>query len=169
MKRLFFVLLVLGLGAGRVQAQTTSLSEIDRFRMSPAAYYNYAEKGDITIQVHVWGAVRNPGLYEVAQGTHMSTLYSLAGGPATTPQRSRENQTITVRLSRSEGANLSVVYEAVMENEILVTTDNPVLRDGDVLTTEVLVKQRFNWRDVVPIVNTVALIALALERISNVN
>ena len=34
-------------------------------RLKTGAFYNYSDPGDVTIQVHVWGATRFPGLYEI--------------------------------------------------------------------------------------------------------
>lgn len=156
----------LGLLGSTGIAQGQSLSDFDRSRYSPAAYYNYAEPGDVTILTNVWGTVRNPGLYEIPRGTHLSTLLSVAGGPAAGPRSNREDRTIFVRLFREEGGQRVVVFEDVMENEIFAAAEDPVLEEGDVLTVETLVQQRFSWRDVFPIVAAVGTVAIAIERIA---
>ncbi len=159
---LFFLLLL----AGAARAQTRP--ELERSLYSPASYYNYAEPGDITMLVNVWGTVRNPGLYEVSQGTRLSTLFSVAGGPAISERLRRNSRTITVRLARLQGGRRQVVFRETMEDEIFASEDDPVLEDGDVLTVETIARQRFAWRDAVTIVNAVALVALAVERFSNI-
>jgi hypothetical protein len=144
-----------------------TLSDLERSRFNTAAYYNYAETGDVTVRVHVWGGVRNPGLYEIPQGTRMSTLFSLAGGPAFLERREKDTRTLYIRLSRQQGTQREVAYEATMQNQLIVTAEDPVLLEGDVLTAEAVLKQGFTWRDIIPVVNTIALIALAIERFAS--
>ena len=164
-RRLSVLLLLLGgfLGTGRAQTQfTPSLAR----SYQAASVYRFAEPGDIISKVNVWGAVRNPGLYEVPEGTRLSTLLSLAGGPAITERRNRDRRTITLRLIREGEARRGAVFESLMENEILVSDDDPVLQEGDVLAVEILVRQRFSWKDAFPIVAAIASVALAIERVS---
>jgi hypothetical protein len=54
-----------------------------------------------------------------------------------------------------------------MQNQLIVTAEDPVLLEGDVLTAEAVLKQGFTWRDIIPVVNTIALIALAIERFAS--
>lgn len=137
--------------------------DFERSRYSPAAYYNYSEQGDVTILVNVWGTVRNPGMYEVPTGTTMSALFSLAGGPRVDPRDTRTRRTVTARLIR-EG---NIMLETVMENEILSLDSDPVLAEGDMITSETVLKRGLSWRDIFPVVAAVASVALAVERISS--
>lgn len=158
-KRIGF-LAVLLITAWTAEAQVI---DFDRSRYSPAAYYNYSESGDVTILVNVWGTVRNPGMYEVPSGTTMSTLFSLAGGPRVDPRDTRTKRTVTARLIR----NSSVMLETVMENEILSLDSDPVLAEGDMITSETVLRRGLGWRDVFPVIAAVASVALAVERISS--
>ena len=136
--------------------------DFERSRYSPAAYYNYSEQGDVTILVNVWGTVRNPGLYEIPAGSTMSTLFSLAGGPRVDPRDTKTRRTVTARLIRGGQVQL----ETVMENEILALHEDPVLIEGDMITSETVLKRGVTWRDLFPVVAAVASVALAVERIS---
>ncbi len=136
--------------------------DFERSRYSSAAYHNYSEPGDVTILVNVWGTVRYPGLYEVPSGTTMSTLFSLAGGPRVDPREKRVSRKVTARLVR----NGSVMLETVMDNEILSLANDPVLAEGDMITSDTVLKRGLSWRDVFPVVAAVASVALAVERIS---
>ncbi len=49
-------------------------------RTSAATYYYRASPGELTIQVNVWGYVRNPGCYEVSSSTNLLQLMAYAGG-----------------------------------------------------------------------------------------
>ena len=147
-------------------ADAQSISDFERSRYSPAAYYNYAEPGDVTIMVNVWGTVRNPGLYEIPRDTRVSTLLSVAGGPIVSQRENRMDRTIQIRLFRESGTSRATVFESTMANEVLAADEDPVLQEGDVLTVETVVTRRFSWRDVFPIVAAVASVALAVERIT---
>lgn len=163
----FALLFVLALASGVVPslAQGQPIPDLDRSRYSPAAYFSYSEPGDVTILVNVWGTVRFPGLYEVPVGTRLNTLYSLAGGVETGARTRRQIREVSVRLMRPAGeGEATVVYEQSQEGELVAPSSNPALQGGDTLLIDTVVRQRFGWRDVVPVVNAAAVLLLALER-----
>jgi hypothetical protein len=45
-------------------------------------YLRLGTEDELQFYVHVWGQVRNPGLYLVADGTDVVGLISIAGGPS---------------------------------------------------------------------------------------
>jgi len=144
------------------QAQVTDL---ERSRLNTAAYYNYTEQGDITIKVHVWGAVRFPGLYEIPRESSLSELVSLAGGPSFAERNKRSSRVVDVNLHRYQGTERQVIYNTTMENRIVVRDEDPRLQDGDVLTMEAVVRQGLSWRDVFPIVSMVGTMVLIADRV----
>lgn len=144
-----------------------SSSDFERSRYSPASFYNYAEPGDVTMFVNLWGTVRDPGLYEIPQGTTLSHLLSLAGGPIVSPREDRQDRVIQVRLFRAQGPVRKLFLESEMENEVIAASQDPPLVDGDVVTVETVVRRRFSWRDVFPIVAAVGTVAIAIERIAS--
>ncbi len=150
-----------------VISATAQLSDLERSRLNTAAYYNYTEQGDITIKVHVWGAVRFPGLYEIPRNSNLSELVSLAGGPTFAERNKRSTRVVDVRLHRFTGAERDVVYSTRMENQIIVRDEDPSLLDGDVLTMEAVVRQGLSWRDVFPIVSMVGTMVLIADRVGN--
>ncbi len=165
-RSIFLFLVVLIWGAGVAEGQR--ITDFERSRFAPAAYYNYSEPGDVTMLVNVWGSVRNPGLYEIPQGTHLSTLLSLAGGPDLAINASvRANRTIVMRLLRDQNGQRHPIFETVMRNEVLVANEDPMLTNNDVLTVETKLQQKISWRDVFPIVAALGTVALAIERISS--
>ncbi len=134
----------------------------DRSRYGEASYYSYVEAGQTPITVNVWGTVRNPGLYEVSDDTRLSTLVSAAGGPLVAARDRRERRAITLRLTRSGDGAPRVVYETVMQDGVFAAEDDPLLEAGDTLTVDTVLRQEFSWRDALPIVSTVASVALAI-------
>ena len=163
MKRfLLFILLVIM--AGDAIAQVVDL---DRSRLSQAAYYNYSEEGDITIKVHVWGAVRFPGLYEIPRGSKLSELVSLAGGPQFAERTRRATRTVNIQLHRPDGLEKPVIYNIEMENQIVVDGEDPTVEDGDILSFKSVVTQGFRWRDLFPVVSMLGTIVLIIDRTQN--
>ncbi len=160
---LFLVLLMIGIAGGTVQAQT-----LDGFSGNSGAYYRFADPTDITIDLKVWGAVSNPGLYEVRQGMRLSTLLSLAGGPQGAERTARTRTTLTIRLWRPQpnGGPYQAIFEIQMQDEILVLNDDPVLLSGDVIVADEVVKQLFNWRDGLAILTSVGTFILIIERLA---
>lgn len=156
---LFVLLIPLFTPIASAQAPTP---DFDRSRYSPASYYNYSQPGDITIHVNVWGTVRNPGLYEVPQQTTLSTLFSLAGGPAVTPRDRREERSIKIRLTRRQGDTPVVIFENTMEDGIFATREDPILQAGDVLTVETITHRPFSWREALPIISTAASVGIMI-------
>ena len=154
-------LLIAGLGgAGSTFGQSRSESA----RPSRAAYYNFTEPGDVTILVHVWGNVSNPGLYEVPRGIHLDKLFSLAGGPAIKSRSRWTRRTLTVQVQRKNSGELITVYKTSMQDEVIVPDENPVLKDGDYVTAETYSRTPL-WREVVSLVGSTASVALVVERL----
>jgi len=142
------------------------ITELDRSRLNTAAYYNYTEQGDVTMQVHVWGSVRYPGLYEIPRNSTLTELISLSGGPLFGERASRSTRNLDLRLHRYEGVERQIIFQTRMKNEIVVRDEDPILLDGDVITMEAVFRQGFRWRDLFPIVSMVGTIVLILDRVS---
>jgi len=131
-----------------------------------AAYYYFARPGDLTMLVSIWGTVRFPGQYEVAQTTDLGQLLSLAGGPVLVSEQSGSEHRVTVRISRQFDEGRRVVYEALYDSLVVSPEPFPRLQEGDVVTVEATIHHRFNWRDAITIVGVLATLALAIERLT---
>ena len=132
-------------------------------RYGRAAVYRYADSDEITIQVNVWGAIQNPGIYEMPEDARLNLLFSAAGGPSIGIREQVDEQTIVVKLIRqTQDGQRKVVYEQTMEEEISVAEENPPLQDGDVLTVNSYVVQGVNWRDLIGIGSSLASLVLTI-------
>lgn len=161
MARFLLVGLLVACFTGSLHAQS-----LDMLQGGTGAFFTFAEPSDITIEVKVWGAVNSPGLYEIRQGLHLSTLFSLAGGPQNSVQDDRTNRTFTLRLYRSQGSSDPVLFlEKQVENDILLLNEDPVLMHGDLLVLEERVKQKFGWRDGLSVVTGIGTLILVAERV----
>lgn len=163
MIRHIFYFMALALLVGVVSAQP---SELDRSRLNTAAFYNYTEPGDVTIKVHVWGAIRFPGLYQIPRDTRLSELLSLAGGPQFAERSQRSTRSVDMKLHRANDGVRDVIFRSQMTNEIVVREEDPVIQNGDVLTFEATIRQGFRWRDLFPIVSMVGTLVLIIDRVA---
>jgi hypothetical protein len=156
------LLLLLAFGS---EAQAQLVDQTNR-----AAVYRYAEPGEPTMQVRVWGAVRAPGLYLVPRQTDIIGLLALAGGPTQFADTPNIERTVTIQLAREGPEGRDVLFDLPMPQLMRTTGSLPELRDGDVLSVDVESRQRFGWRDGLQIftsVGTVAVVVLNIIRLSN--
>jgi len=155
--------LLLGLAsAAPVQAQ-----EFGRIQETETntAYFYYAQPGEATIQVAMWG-VPQPGLYEVPDSTDLDRLLSLAGGiPMQTRREGRKPPRITVRLYRPEQSRQDPLLEARVNDLLQGEVDAPQLRENDIVVVETVQPTQFTWQDGLSIVSTAASLTLLVLRI----
>ena len=158
-------LMLLVILAPYVQAQ--NLNELRQSNLNTAAFYNYSEPGDVTIFVHGWGALRFPGLYEVPRGTNLRQMFSLAGGPQLGMRTKRSQRRLKVSLMREVNGVPEVLYSVEMVNEIQGLEQEFELHSGDIIVVEAVDRARLSWRDIFPIVGSIASVAVAIERLTN--
>lgn len=139
----------------------------DRSRLSSAAYYNYAEMGEITVTAQVLGTVRYPGLYEVPVGTTFSALLAVSGGPQIDARPRQNKRTVTVSLYRFSSGERRLVKKSEATNGLDVEGADPVIEAGDILVVDTVIRQGIQWRDVFPIVGAIASVTLIIERLVN--
>jgi hypothetical protein len=83
--------------------------------------------GQFDNKVHIWGEIKNPGVYELPAGTDIIDLVSQAGGP--TEYADINNITIAHRATKPK-------IEKINLNKYLVKSDSSslfVLEEGDVV------------------------------------
>lgn len=158
------LLLVLVLALVSVDA-SAQINPREMSTYGAAAFYRYAEAGDLTIRVQSWGSVRFPGLYQIPLGTHVSRLMSLSGGPQYALERRRQDaRTTTIRLFRPDSlsAEPRLIFEQEWLNGAEAFAQDPVLREGDVLTVDSVVKEGYTWRDYAPVAASAASLFVGL-------
>lgn len=158
-----FLLTLVALSPARAQ----NFGRVEAMNSNVPSYFYHVQPGDATLQVEVMGPVRSPGLYIVSAGTTLNELLALSGGPALAARAQATSRTVIVRLRRLGSGGSAPIYEAEIDDAAIVLEGAPSLADGDVLGIEIVERRRFAWRDIFTVVNTAALIALAIERFSN--
>ena len=157
MRRLAVLVSIFFVG-GAVSAQTLPSA-------SGVALYRYAEPGELTKEVQLWGAVRSPGIYQLQRDADLLLLLTLAGGPALAAESDREVREVNVRVVRDPSGARSVVLDAPLGALTSEATPLPGLQDGDLVTLTAQTRQRFTWRDALSITTSAASLAVLILRI----
>ena len=138
---------------------------------SSVANYHFANPGDFTMLVSVWGTVGRSGRYEIPVGSDIGDLLSLAGGPggdirgavgADIHARRGAGRTI-VRLSRLQEEGRDIILELRIEDLLRLREDTVPLQDGDVVMIDQI--RTFNIWDIFSIISTSGTVILLLDRI----
>lgn len=163
----FFFLITAGASIASAQAPPDVYWRVEDTKTNTGTYfYYYLTPGTPTIRVQVLGSFRTPGLYEIEDGTDLSRLVALAGGPAPASQIKDTRIDYSLSVVRPTSGGQQIVYEDSFERYVANTRAHPQLLDGDVLVMEMTQRQRFSWRDIASVVSTVGVLALAFERLS---
>ncbi len=142
--------------AGSASAQLESGLGASTSGASPAAYYYISKPGEITMNINVWGFVRNAGRYEVPISTDLVDLISFAGGPHADADLS------SVKVSRSVRRGTAVrTVEYYLDLSRLDKLDQKALdlEPGDTVYIEPVA---FTGRDVFNLVAVAATITAAV-------
>ena len=157
MRFAFLSLCFVIVGAGLAQAQTLTTS-------SGVAVYRYANPGQPTMDIRLWGAVSSPGVYQVERDLDLIEVLTLAGGPAIPSQDDRTIQRMDIDVLRESGANRTVVFTTTLGGLTAADTVLPDLQDGDLVTLTAVTRQRFTWRDALGVAGSIAGLAVLILR-----
>jgi len=138
---------------------------------SSVANFHFANPGDFTMLVSVWGDVGRSGRYEIPVGSNIGDLLSLAGGPGADVRGAvgadrytqRRAGTTIVRLSRIQGEGREVIMELRIEDLLRFKEDTVPLQDGDVVMIDRV--RSFNIWDIFSLISTSGTLILLLDRI----
>lgn len=151
-------------GAGVQPVQAQEFGRIAETETN-AAYFFYAQPGEATIQVALWGAPQ-PGLYEVPDSTDLGRLLTLAGGiPMQERQENQKPPRITVRLYRPEQSREEPLVETRAQRLLQGEVSAPQLRENDIVVVETVQPTQFTWQDGLSILSTAASLTLLVLRI----
>ena len=127
---------------------------------SAASYYYIAKPGELTMQVNLWGFVKNPGRYEVPSSTDLIQLISFAGGPVQYAKLDEVKLTRMI-LNDTTGAKQEIILN--LEHLDKLKQSSLALYPGDTIFID-----HTGWltlRDVFSFVTTAAVITSAVAQI----
>ena len=128
------------------------------------SYFIFAAPGEATMELLVLGNAKS-GVYVVGETTTLTELLALSGGTGASEQNESVRIERTVRLLREQGDARIVVYEADADEALRQTGAHPTLMNGDMLTVETEIHNRFNLRDTLSIVTSLASVTLLILRL----
>ena len=158
------LLLSLALMAMAPGATAQVFNRVEETTSNSTSYYYYVQPGSATIETYVMGTVRSPGLYIVEEGTDLGQLLALSGGPILDVLDQTRRRKVTIRLFRPLAYSDRPIYEIELDRAVVQREPYPILRNGDVLTVEIVEARRFDWRDMLTIVGGLSALAIAVER-----
>lgn len=125
------------------------------------SYHIFASPGEATIELLVLG---NPasGIYVVGETTTLVELLALAGGVGAIERNESTRVERTIRLLRQQGGQSAPVYEVNADEILREPGAHPALMEGDILTIETEIHDRFNLRDTLSIVTSLASVTLLI-------
>lgn len=144
--------------AGPTHAQSITTS-------SGVAVYRYANPGQPTMDIRIWGAVRSPGVYQVELDADLLDVLTLAGGPAIPSEDDRSVRSVRVEVLRNPAGVRSVVLETTLDALTAQEAPLPDLQDGDLVSLSVNTRQRFTWRDALSVTTSIAALAVLVLRL----
>ncbi len=131
-------------------------------RSTTASYYYIGKPGELTMQVNLWGYVKNPGRYEVPSSTDLVQLVSYAGGPT---GDALMDQVKVTRIVRKDSAVTRGEYLVNLEDLYTVDPNKLVLYPGDTIFIDH--SGWMNTRDALLIITTAALVTSAIAQVIN--
>jgi protein involved in polysaccharide export with SLBB domain len=156
--------LLLGLVLLATDAAAQEFSRVEETTSNSTSYYYYVQPGSATIETYVMGTVRSPGLYIVQDGTDLGQLLALSGGPILDVLDQTRRRQVTIRLFRPLAYSDRPIYEIELGRAVVQREPYPILRNGDILTVEIVEARRFDWRDLLTVVGGLSALAIAVER-----
>lgn len=129
------------------------------------AYRTFYRPGEDLIRVQILGDIGS-GIYVIGAGTTLIELLSLAGGTPLGDRGAEIDQEVTVRVLREANGVRSVIYEADAERLLTRPDQYPALQNGDLVTIQTRLRRRYNLRETLQIVSSLASIALLAIRLS---
>ena len=172
---LFLALVVFAAGGALAHAQTTTpldpcMGRLGRAELTQTTatntYFSFFVPGEATVQVHVEGAVQQPGLYEIGLNTDLGRLLALAGGPRYDARETNRDRKVEVRLFRPH-AGTPPIYATTLQDTATNPDVYPNLCEGDTMLIDVIESKRFGWQEVGIIAGGLSAVAFIVQALTN--
>jgi len=146
--------------AADAEAQLT-VADASLLRTTSASYYFVAKPGELTMQVNLWGFVRNPGYYEIPTSTDLVQLLSYAGGPI--QDATLGNVKVTRNIKNEDGSSGRWSYTVDLEDLEEVPTDQLLLYPGDTIFIDY--SSWLTMRDIFQVITVAAVVTTAVSSV----
>jgi len=128
--------------------------------------YRYARPGQATQKVYIWGAVDQPGVWEVAPETDLVELFSVVRPTGYGTETVDTKSEVVVRIHRTDDGRTRVVSETRLGTLLSQgPSQRPTLQAGDVVEVRTIESRKFSFSTVSTIVGTLSSVTLLVLRI----
>jgi hypothetical protein len=152
---------------GAVGLHSAQAQEVGRIAETKTntAYFYYAQPGEATVQIYVWGAAQ-AGIYEIPVGTSLARLLTMTGGVGRdVREEGQEPPRITVRHYRPEQSREDPLLETRAQNILQGNVEAQQLQENDIVVVERVQPNPFTWQDALSILTTASSITLLVLRV----
>ena len=139
--------------------------QLDEIDTNINTFHYLVTPGTASIEISAFGDLVSPGVYILEENTDLAYLLALTGGPSAFNQPDVRYET-TVRLFRNSGGAQALIYEAPFDEVMDQISSAPILNEGDVITVEVKLVRRTNWRDIFTIIGPVLSTLLLIDQLT---
>lgn len=131
------------------------------------SYVNtYARPGEATQTVYVWGAVGNPGIWEIETGTGLVELFSVVRPTGYGEESPGTRTRILLRIHRTTDGETRVVTEMRLSELLeMPPPERPFLRPQDVIEVRNVQTRKFSLETVGTVIGTLSSVTLLVIRI----
>jgi len=131
--------------------------------------YRYARPGQATQEVYIWGAVDQPGIWEVAPETDLVELFSVARPTGFGTEEIGTETQVMVRIRRTENGQTQVAHEMQLKTLLnQAPNQRPSLQAGDVIEVRTVESRKLSIRTVGTIVGTLSSVTILILRLARV-
>jgi protein involved in polysaccharide export with SLBB domain len=119
--------------------------------------------------VYIWGAVDQPGIWEVAPETDLVELFSVARPTGFGTEEIGTETQVMVRIRRTENGQTQVAHEMQLETLLnQAPNQRPSLQAGDVIEVRTVESRKLSIRTVGTIVGTLSSVTILILRLARV-
>lgn len=128
--------------------------------------YRYARPGEATQTVYIWGAVDQPGIWEIEPGTDLVELFSVVRPTGYGVEGTGTKTRVELRIYRSTNGEPRVVSEMQLGDLLeMPPPQRPSLQPEDVVEVRTVQSRKFSFQTVGTIVGTLSSLTLLVIRV----
>lgn len=126
----------------------------------------YARPGQATQTVYIWGAIDNPGVWEIGPDTGLVELFSVVHPSGYANESLGTETQVTIRIHRTRNNEMRVVSEMPLEKLLeLSPSERPSLQGQDVIEVRTVQKRKFGFQIISTVVGTLSSLTLLIFRL----
>ncbi len=167
MKQLLPLVLAFVLFVAPDTAQAQFVGSPQEVITSGTSYRIFAYPGEPTVTIQLLGDIGGSGIYVVGEETSLSQLLALAGGAPLGDPGPRTRREVTVRVFCDAAGTRQAIYEESLSTVLSEPGRYPDLRDGDLVTVDIELRERFDPMQALRFISAASSVALLIIRLAD--